>query len=246
MAITIGSLVWFKKAGHTPFVSGVASNAAASYDHVLGGRGKSDLGPRTPSQVNLGGVPVFDPATLPSGVTSTQSATGTFPSSGIKHMGVVAGDQPLAPKTVSTPGIYGSPTPSILFNPGNDSSGSPIDEGSISSANTVRTNSPNVVYGARNRTVATGVPSPVGQKDLTVPAQRAGRRQPSTTEGAGVVVSEVPVTKRSVSPDGTALAPGDVMYWVQWGSSAPSNPAKSKRYNRFRVSLHAKSDLIEA
>jgi len=246
MAITVGSLVWFKKAGHTPFVSGVASDAAAPYDHVLGGRGKSDLGPRTPSQVNLGGVPIFDPATLPSALTSTQSATNTFPPSGIAYMGVVTGNHPLASQKVSTPGIYGSPTPSALFNPGNDGSGSPIDEGSISAANTVRTNSPNTLSGAYNRTIATGVPSPVGQKNLTVPAQRVGRRQPSTTEGAGVVVLEVPVTKKSVSPDGTALAPGDVMCWVQWGSSVPSNPAKSKRYNRFRTSLHAKKDLVEA
>jgi len=82
---------------------------------------------------------------------------------------------------------------------------------------------------------------------IDVANNTVGRRVPSSEEAPGTIIQVIPVTAaKSVSPDGTKLLAGDFMYWVNWGSSAGSNPHRTKHNNRHRVQAHAESDLIAA
>lgn len=246
MPFSIGTAVWFKKANQTPFHNST----------LLGGSGSATISQGTKAGSGLRdeqGVPTFDFSSLPTPLDANDPATGTFPATGEK-LGVreqVTVD-PLAPSTVSTSGKFDNPTSAAAYNPGLGPDGSPIDEGNVDvgNKNTIRTDDPNVMGGM---TVASGYSNPSGshelateQIDLKTPANRYGRRTPSTTAAPGIVIEEYAVKEKSVTPDGTVVYPGELMYAVDWGVRNPSNPHSAKWYNRFRVSIHAEKDLIAA
>lgn len=242
MPFAIGAAVWFKKPSQTPF----ATNTDDSDPQIT---------LDTPGSVGLRdahGVPTFDFGSLPAALTAQTAVSGTFRPAG-ELLGVreQTVKNPLAPSTVSTSGDFENPTSAAAFNPGLDA-GSPIDEGNVNvgNTNTVSDDDPNVLGGM---TVASGYSQPSGTQelvpetiDLTVPARRYGRRLPSSQEAPGIVIAESIASTAGISPDGTAVQPGDRLYTVQWGSQTPSNPHKAKWHNRTRVMVHAEIDLIPA
>lgn len=260
MSFSVNTLVWFKKAGRTPYVTGDAADAAKPTGHTLGGRGKAAITYSNRADSGMSdrqGVPTLDLAHFPAPLTSADASSGTTDG---EHLGVRARDHqdsPLTPGQVqATDGIFDGPTSDNLFNPGNDGDGSPIDEGRVENStrkDTIRDTNPNRL-GQTKKTFASGDAINVGGKqdfrseiiDLKTAAKRVGRRVPSSEEAAGRVVEVITVKSAGKTPDGTKVKAGDKMYFVNWGTSSPSNPHRVKLNNRFRVSLHAEADLIAA
>jgi hypothetical protein len=259
MAFAVGNFVWFKRAGSTPFVSGDPSNAGVVFDSELGGRGKAAI-TLNDSTFKIGstmGVPQIKTSDFPTPITSADTLASTVDSAGV-HIGVreqtVA--NPLAPKNVSTDGIFDDPTPKALFNTGTQADGSVMDEGAVDRnlTDTLRTLDPNFPSGRPHAAVAEGISAPISGSqefvsetiDLKSASKRVGRRTPSVEQGAGMVIAVIPVTKKGVSPDGTPVNPGDNMYWVNWGPNNPSNPHKAKWRNAMKTMLHAEKDLVAA
>lgn len=266
MAFVVNQLVWFKASGTTPFVTGSAADAALPVGAELGGRGKADIAyeSRATSGLSDGqGVPSLDLANFPAALDSKDASAVTISADG-EHLGVLARDNqdsPITPGQVQeTDGIFDGPTSENLFNPGVDGSGSSVDEGRVENAtrkNTIRDIDPNRPSGSPATSgvaVASGDVINVGGTqdfvseviDLKTPANRVGRRLPSSEENAGRVIEVVTVQNGGKTPDGTAVRPGDKLYWVNWGTSDPSNPHRVKLNNRFRISLHAEVDLVAA
>lgn len=267
MAFVVNDLVWFKVRGRTPYVSGDPLNAATPVAALLGGRGKPTIGVSQKATSGLRaeqGVPSIDATTFPPPLTSKDAVDNTTDVvDGEDKLGVteqINQNNPLAPRTVETNGVFGPPTSENLFNADLDSDGSPIDEGRVDTVdkeyvNTIRTIDPSYPSGRGN-----GVAKASGDAinlsgshefasetiDLKDTAKRVGLRQPSSEEGAGTVVHVVTVKNAGKTSDGTPVKAGDKMYWVNWGTSNPSNPHRVKHNNRFRVQLHAEADLVAA
>lgn len=263
---SVGTAVWFKAAGKTPFVTGDPSDSSLEVGNQIGGRGKAAI-TLTPDTIGLGsvqGVPQIATADFPTPLVSQDGVTGTFPTGG-QHLGVrdqITSQNPLAPGSVSTDGEFDGPTAKELYNPGNDGSGNTIDEGLTDRAEAdtaLRTVNPNFPFGQPNNSVAEGVhgsksgPNPYGGGtkasgngvDISG-TSTVGRRTPSTEQNAGVVIEVVTTaTVGAKSPDGTVIVAGN-LYWVNWGPANASNPHKAKWYNRQRTTLHAEEDLVAA
>lgn len=248
MAFTVGTRVWFKRAGSTPFVTGNSSAAATVYDAALGGRGDPSV-TFSGAWAGIQGVPQYTSGfqtKVDSGVESTENTvSGTFPVAG-QNLGQRENAQtnPLAPGTVSTDGYFDGPTPSLLF--GNQ------DEGNTDSGNSLPTLDPNFPTGRPNAVTATGTAIPMSgsheftDEGIAVSGTTVGYRTPSSEEGSGIVIQTVTgVTVGTKSPDGTVITSG-VMYWVNWGATSVSNPHRAKWNNRFRAMLHAEEDLVAA
>lgn len=257
---TVGQAVWFKRAGSTPFVTGDAANSALPVLNQLGGRGAAAI-TISESQFKIGktmGVPEILTSDLPPVISSDDA----FPKTTISGVGLKLGVReqtvvnPLAPKSVSTDGIFDASTPNALYNTGNDDSGSIMDEGAVDrdGKDTLRTIDPNYPTGRPNAAVAEGINTPVGGTQDFVPetidnktaSKRVGVRLPSVEQQAGFVVEVLTATAKSVSPDGTVVNIGDQLAWVNWGPTNPSNPHKMKWYNKMRTTLHASNDLVAA
>lgn len=260
-AFAVGDKVWFKLAGVTPYVKGDASDPAVEHGNELGGRGKAAISKSSSAQSGLGdaqGVPTIKFDEFPNPLQSDDSVAGTFNTAG-QHLGVreqITGNNPLAPNTVATDGVYDGPTDKNLFNPGNDNQGSPIDDGNVDNAkkDTIRDIDPNQPSGRSTTAVAGGIAINVGGDqdfvtetiDLKTAAKRVGRRLPSSQEGAGTVIEVVVVKSAGISVDGTKVKAGDIQYWVDWGTNNPSNPHRAKWNNKMRTTLHAEADLVAA
>jgi hypothetical protein len=247
MAFTVGQRVWFKRAGSTPFVTGVAAAAATVYDSALGGRGDPSI-TLSGSSLGIQGVPQYNAAfqtKVNTGVENTEhTVSGTIVAAG-QNLGVreAAQTNPYVVGTVSTDGVYDGPTPPKLF--GNQ------DEAEIAGTNSQRTIDPNFPTGRPSAVTATGTTIPLSgshefaNETINVAGTTVGYRTPSSEEGAGVVVQVVTSTANTYSPDGTKIIAGS-QYWVNWGASCVSNPARGKWNNRFRVMIHTEEDLVAA
>jgi hypothetical protein len=261
MAFVVGNHVWFKAAGSTPFVRGDASDPALAVGASLGGRGKADVSLSAAAQSGLSdnqGVPTIQFNDFPAAHDSTDTVDdgdNTFPAAG-EHLGVrdqVTDNNPLAPGSVATDGVFDGPTSERLSGLGTVDSGE--DEGDVSAPDdTIRDIDPNFPTGRSNAVAASGgASSPIGGTQDFVSeiidqkgSAAVGNRLPSSEEGPGVVIEVVTVKSAGISVDGTKLVVGDKQYWVDWGSSAVSNPHRSKLNNRMRTTLHAEADLVAA
>lgn len=265
MAFIVNDLVWFKRKGSTPYVTGDPINPSTPVLKELGGRGNPVVARASQAQSGLSdvqGVPTikFNEFPVPLGSDDSSDAT-TDPIEG-EHLGVREKSltNPMAPGAVETDDIFDGPTSANLFNPSLDADGSPIDEGRTEDedrVNTIRDINPNFPTGrpaSSGAAKASGdvinqsghqefVKETIDLKDLE---KVVGRRLPSSLEGPGRVIQVVTVTRKGNSPDGTKVNVGDKLYWVNWGSSAASNPSRSKHNNRFRTQLHAEPDLVAA
>lgn len=258
MAFVIGQAVWFKRRGSTPFIAGDADNAALTYDSELGGRGNAaiTLGDSVNKIGSVMGVPQIKTADFPAEIGSADTLPKTTVSGVALNLGVreqtVA--NPLAPHSVSTDGIFDASTPSALFNTGNQADGSIMDEGAVDRdglTTALRTIDPNFPSGRPTGIVAEGRPGASSGShefddesiDISSASKRVGRRTPSVEQQAGIVVQIVSVTAGTRSPDGTKIDSGK-MYWVNWGPNNPSNPHKTKWYNKMKTTIHAEEDLV--
>ena len=83
--------------------------------------------------------------------------------------------------------------------------------------------------------------------DLKSSTHKVGVRTPSVQQEAGVVIQVVTVANAGFTSDGTKVAVGDFMYWVNWGPPVASNPHKVRWGTKnMRVTLHAEADLVSA
>jgi hypothetical protein len=260
---------------------------------LLGGHGDPTVSLSAAAKSGLSdtqGVPTIDfaafPASLVSSAETDEDLDGTVqvsaddgktyglpgetgPFTG-QHLGVrdqVTDNNPLAPGSVSTDGIFDGPTPKNLIAIGDDEDDTDgpeagnNDEGRVEPvlgdgpdilANTIRDIDPNFPTGRNLAATAGGPAVPLsGSHDfvsetINLKDDVVGRRQPSSRESAGVVIELVTVKNAGITPDGTKVAVGDQLCWVNWGSSAASNPHRTKHNNRMRVSLHASADLVLA
>jgi hypothetical protein len=90
MAFNVGDLVWFKREGSTPYVTGDASDAGLPVKHQLGGRGKAAISQDSAAKSGLSdaqGVPSIKFSEFPDALDSTDSVTDTFNPDG-QHLGV--------------------------------------------------------------------------------------------------------------------------------------------------------------
>jgi hypothetical protein len=261
MAFVVGDQVWFKEAGSTPFVRGDAADAGQAVGtggndlnfgpSSLGGRGKPDVAKAQSAQSGLSdaqGVPTIQFSEFPAAEDSGETVTDTFPAAG-EHLGVreqITDNNPLAPGQVATDGVFDGPTTENLFDPAQD-------EGDTTPADdTIQNIDPNFPSGRTTTAVAGGASSPIGgsqdfvSETIDIAGNTVGVRLPSSEEGPGTVIEVVTVKSAGKSVDGTPVAVGSKQYWVDWGSSAASNPHRTKWNNRMRTTLHAEADLVAA
>lgn len=257
MAFTVGAAVWFKRKGSTPFVAGDPDDAGKVFDSELGGRGNAAI-TLNDSTFKIGstmGVPQIKTTDLPPEIGSFDTLPKTTVSGvglnlGVREQTVV---NPLAPKNVSTDGIFDASTPEALYNTGNQADGSIMDEGAVDrdKKDTLRTIDPNFPSGRPNAAIAEGINVDLDGShefanetiDIKSASKRVGIRTPSVEQQAGLVVQIVNGKAGNVSPDGTKLLVG-TMYWVNWGPNNPSNPHKAKWRNAMKTTLHAEEDLV--
>lgn len=291
MSFVIGDPVWFKKLKQTPFVGatgGVTDSSAndkIEAGNMLGGHGDPTVGlsqAATSGLRDAQGVPTIDfsafPNTLVSGAETDEDLDGTvqvalnagktYPATS-QHLGVreqITDNNPLAPGSVTTDGIFDGPTPKNLVAIGDDEDDTdgdeagnndegrvePVTGGPDALPNTIRDIDPNFPSGRAQAAKAGGPAVPIGgtqdfvSETINQKADIVGRRLPSSRESAGVVIEVVTVKNAGSTPDGTKVKAGDKLYWVNWGSSAASNPHRTKWNNRMRTLLHAETDLILA
>jgi hypothetical protein len=260
MAFIVGNTVWYKKAGSTPFVRGDVTLPALPVGASLGGRGSAAVSKSSSAKSGLSdaqGVPTLNYSDFPPVKDSTATVNDgddTFLAAG-QHLGVreqITGNTPLAPGKVATDGVFDGPTSERLSGLGTTESGA--DEGDVTAPqDTIRDINPNFPTGRSTAATAGGAKTTVSGTHNFVSetidqkgSKRVGTRLPSSEEGPGVVIQVVTVKSAGVSVDGTKVTIGDKQYWVSWGSSAVSNPHRSKSNNRMRTTLHAEADLLAA
>lgn len=259
---TVGSRVWYKRAGSTPFIAGDSTSVSGVYDAEQGGRNPAAIS-IVESTFKIGtsqGVPrILDADLAKSILTDTFVAiSGVYDTSNTTQ-GVVEQQvaNPLSPKVVTIPsGAFAPPTGKALYNTGSVG-GQIVDEGatnrpSASNANTILSQDPAV----RRAETAEGIAVTYGGThefasetvDIATASKRLGLRLPSAIIQPGVVVAvKTDARTTGVSPDGsgTKTAAG-VIYTVLWGASGSSNPHKVKRLNRQLSLEHAQEDLVAA
>jgi hypothetical protein len=209
-----------------------------------------------------------DPDDLDGTVQVSSTAGDTYKAG--QHLGVkeqITDNNPLAPGHVTADGPFDSPTPNNLIAVGDDEDNEAGEEagnndegrvepqdvaGDSPAVNTIRDIDPNFPSGRPAAAKAGGPAVPVsGTQDfvsetIDIKSDIVGRRLPSSMESAGVVIEIVTVKNPGSTPDGTKVRAGDKLCWVNWGSSAASNPHRTKWNNRMRTTLHASADLILA
>jgi hypothetical protein len=251
MAFVVGNKVWFKRAGSTPYVTGDAADPALAVKNQLGGRGKPNVARSQAAVSGLSdnqGVPTIKFADFPAPEASDDTAANTFPAGG-EHLGVrdqVTDNNPLAPGAVATDGVFDGPTSKALFDPSKD------DGDTTPASDTIKDIDPSFPSGRPHAAVSGGDTTPHANNQdfvaetVNVKGHTVGVRLPSSEEGPGTVIEVVTVKSAGISVDGTKVKAGDKQYWVDWGSSAASNPHRSKHNNRMRTTLHAEADLVAA